>query len=390
MTPEDIDSRPMRIGFLTYGLDRPLSGISRVAMELGSALHRSADCEVIFLRPYGDGPFSDGPGVSSFQLPGCSRLPGLMVLGGPLIAYAARQARLDLIHDPTGVCPFTIPAPWGRYRRVVTIHDAIAFRFPKGYPFLNNLLHRRYVPITVRNADAVITVSEYARADLTRFLSIPPERLHVVPNGVSDAFRPVPLDEARAVAARYGLTLPYILTVGNLQARKNLPALLAAFRTLDPSTVPHRLAIVGQPMWNDAGFGDMINRSGLGQRVVRTGYVNDSDLPAIYSAADFLVFPSLHEGFGLPIIEAMASGTPVITSNAASLPEVAGDAALTVDATDVRVLASAIERVASDPALRQTLRTRGLKRAEAFDWGSVAAKTIAVYRRLLRDRIPSV
>jgi glycosyltransferase involved in cell wall biosynthesis len=379
--------RPIRIGFLTYGLDRPLSGISRVALELGSALNRHPDCDVVFLRPYQDGPFFDEPGVTGVRLPGCARLPGLMALGGPMIAYAARRARLDLVHDPTGVCPFTLPAAWGTFRRVVTIHDAIAFRFPKGYPLLNNLLHRHYVPITVRNTDAVITVSDYARADLSRFLGIPDDRLHVVPNGVGSAFRPVPIEDAQAVAARYGLRQPYILTVGNLQARKNLPRLVEALAMIDGSMLPHRLAIVGRPMWKGENLAAMIDWEAVRDRVVITGYVADADLPAIYSAADFFVLPSLHEGFGLPIIEAMACGTPVITSNAASLPEVAGGAALTVDATDVRALAEAIQRLAGDPILRLTLKTRGLKRVEASGWDSVAAMTVAVYKRVLRDRI---
>jgi glycosyltransferase involved in cell wall biosynthesis len=295
---------------------------------------------------------------------------------------------LDLVHDPTGVCPFTLPAAWGTFRRVVTIHDAIAFRFPKGYPMLNNLLHRRYVPVTVRNADAVITVSDYARADLARFLTIPTDRLHVVPNGVGSAFRPVPIEEAQAVAARYGLQQPYIVTVGNLQVRKNLPRLVAALASIDGSMLRHRLAIVGQPMFKGENLAAMIDRAGVRDRVAITGYVADVDLPAIYSAADFFVMPSLHEGFGLPILEAMACGTPVITSNAASLPEVAGGAALTVDATDVRALAGEIQRLAGDPLLRQTLREKGLERVERSSWDSVAAMTASVYERVLLDRVP--
>jgi glycosyltransferase involved in cell wall biosynthesis len=286
------------------------------------------------------------------------------------------------------VCPFTLPADWGTFRRVVTIHDAIAFRFPKGYPMLNNFLHRRYVPVTVRNADAVITVSDYAKADLARFLTIPTDRLHVVPNGVGSAFRPVPIEDANAVAARYGLRQPYILTVGNLQARKNLPRLVQALATIDGSMLPHRLAIVGQPMFKGENLAAMIDRAGVRDRVAITGYVADADLPAIYSAADFFVMPSLHEGFGLPILEAMACGTPVITSNAASLPEVAGGAAFTVDATDVRALAGAIRRLAGDPLLRQTLRQKGLERVERSSWDSVADITVSVYERVLRDRVP--
>ena len=134
----------------------------------------------------------------------------------------------------------------------------------------------------------------------------------------------------------------------------------------------------------DPGIADMVRRHGLEDRVVATGYVQDKDLPSIYSAADFMVFPSLHEGFGLPIIEAMACGVPVISSSAASLPEVAGGAALMVDATDPRALAAAIERMATDQQLRDDLRARGLKRIELFDWDSVAAMTVAVYRQVLR------
>jgi len=379
-----MSERPLRIGFLTYGLDRPLSGISRVAMELGAALQRSGECEVVFLTPYRQGPFADDPDASSLRLVGCEKLPGLMLLGGPAISYAARRARLDLVHDPTGVCPFTLPDAWGTFGRVVTIHDAIAFRFPNGYPALNNFLQRRYLPMTLRNTDAVITVSDFAREDLSHFLGVGPERLHVVPNGVSKAFRPVDRGTADVVAARYGLHRPYMLTVGRSQARKNLDGLFEAVATLDPSIVPHRLALVGPPMWDDSGIADMIRKHALEDRIVATGYVQDEDLPSIYSGADFMVFPSLHEGFGLPIIEAMACGVPVVSSSAASLPEVAGGAALMVDATDPRALAAAIERMATDERLRDDLRAKGLKRIEQFDWDSVAAMTVAVYRRVLR------
>ena len=310
-----------------------------------------------------------------------------MALGGPMIAYAARRARLDVIHDPTGVCPFTLPTAWGSFRRIVTIHDAIAFRFPKGYPVLNNFLHRRYVPMTLRNTDAVITVSEHARNDLTHFLDISPDRLHVVPNGVGKAFHPIRREIAEAAAARYGLLPPYMLTVGRVQARKNLQALIAAVGAVDRSIVPHQLAIVGQPMWDDGDLADMIHRHGLEGRVVLTGYVADADLPSIYSAAEFFVFPSLHEGFGLPIIESMACGAPVISSNSASLPEVAGGAAIMVDATDADGLRAAIERLARDRRLRDDLRAKGLKRVQQFDWDSVAAETVAIYRQVLRGAI---
>ena len=227
-----------------------------------------------------------------------------------MIAYAARRARLDLVHDPTGVCPFTLPAAWGTFRRVVTIHDAIAFRFPNGYPVLNNFLQRRYLPMTLRNTDAVITVSDFARNDLSHFLGVGPERLHVVPNGVSKAFRPV--DRETADAGRRDTACTALHAHGGPSAsEKESPGAYRSGRCLGPSIVPHRLALVGPPMWDDSGIADMIHRHALEDRIVATGYVQDEDLPSIYSGADFLVFPSLHEDFGLPMIESMACGAPV-------------------------------------------------------------------------------
>src|SRR5262245_66015446 len=152
-----------------------------------------------------------------------------MLLGGPLIALLARRLGLDLVHDPIGVSPFTLGRAAGRFRRVVTLHDAIAFEYPQGYPFLNNLLHRTHVPATLGNVDAVATDSQHARDALVRYLGLRPERVPVIPLGASARFRPVAPEEARAVAARHGLDGPFVLHVGAYQARKNILRLIEAF-----------------------------------------------------------------------------------------------------------------------------------------------------------------
>ncbi|MGH2370728.1 MAG: glycosyltransferase, partial [Chloroflexota bacterium] len=170
----------MRFGFLTYGLDRPLSGISRATLELGRTLARRGDCQPVFLTPYASGPFADGATLRA-RLPGARLLPALMSLGALELVVAARRWGLPLIHDPTGVSPFLFGRHAGQYKRVVTLHDAIAFRYPEGYTWLNNFLHRQYVPATLRNVDAVITVSEAARDDLIHFLKLPRHKTHVVP-----------------------------------------------------------------------------------------------------------------------------------------------------------------------------------------------------------------
>jgi glycosyltransferase involved in cell wall biosynthesis len=374
----------VRIGLLTYGLDRPITGITRVILELGRALLRNDRCDVIFLTPYRRGPFVDPSGtIESSFLPGCSRLPGLMLLGGPELSVVARRYRLDIVHDPAGVSPFTLGRWAGSYARIVTLHDAIAFRSPEGYPLLHRILHSWYVPSTLPNVDGIITVSNHARSDLEGCLAIPQPPMHVVPNGVGDQFRPIPTELAEATAARYGLTRPYILTVGAVQPRKNFGRLLAAFAGVRRDLPMHRLAIVGAAPWGPQGLADLVQSHELAGRVVLAGYVEEKDLPAIYSAADLFVFPSLYEGFGLPPLEAMACGTPMIASNATSLPDVVGDGGMLVDARSTGSISEAILRLATDEALRASLRRRGLARASLFTWDEAARRTVEVYEAIL-------
>ena len=371
----------MRVGLVLHALDRPLSGVSRVALELARALRSRSDCEVALLTTYARGPFADEPAAESAFLPLCSRVPGLMAFGGPMIAVAARRLKLDLVHDPSGVSPFTLGRWSGSFRRLVTIHDAIAFRYPEGYTWSNNFLHRRYVPFTLRHADGIVTVSEHARADLQRFLGIPDDRLWVVPNGVNEAFRPIDPARAKEVGARHGLRRPYLLYVGTRQPRKNLAGLLAALRHLGRRLAGYQLGIVGsgpstEPVLPERAAAD----SSI--EIVQVGPVPDADLPALYAGAELFVHPSLFEGFGLPVLEAMACGTPVVCSNASSLPEIAGGAALLTDATDPDALANAIWRVLTDAALASSLRERGLARAGQFTWDQTAERLVDVYRRV--------
>jgi glycosyltransferase involved in cell wall biosynthesis len=364
----------MRVGFVTYGLDRPLSGVGRVALELGRALAASPECQVTFLTPYRRGPFVDAP--SRVYLPGCRLLPGLMLLGAPLIALAAGRLGLDAVHDPIGVSPFYLGRWAGRFRRVVTLHDAIAFQYPQGYPWLNNFLHRTYIPATLGNVDEVGTDSHDARAALVRHMRLPAERVTVVPIGVSRRFEPVPAEQARATAARYGLR-DYVLYVGAFQARKNVLRLVDAFDRARARIPTTQLALIGPSQWR---YPELARRLEHSEGVRVLGYVPEEDLPALYAGASAFVLPSLYEGFGLPVLEAMACGAPVVCSNTTSLPEVAGDAALLVDPHDVDGMADAIARAVSDRALAADLTRRGLARAQEFTWERTAAEYVSLYR----------
>jgi glycosyltransferase involved in cell wall biosynthesis len=373
----------MRVGLVMPGVDAPLTGVTRVALEIGRALQRRGDCELVFLTPYRSGPFRAEPGTETAWLPGGGRVPGMMVLGGPLVALAARRHHLDLVYDPVGVSPFTLGRWAGRFKRVVAVHDAIAFRFPGGYHWLNNVLHRRYVPATLRNVDDVVTVSRDARADLEHYLSFPAERMFVVPNGVGEQFRPIAREIAVQAAARYGLVRPFVLHVGVHQARKNLARLVDAFARVHEELPDYQLVLAGPAVSGDAELRAQIEGLGLVDEIVLLGRVDEADLPAIYSATSLLALPSLFEGFGLPIVEAMACGTPVVCSDRSALPETAGGAASLVDPTDVEAMAGAIGLALTDEGLRQSLRERGLARAAELTWDRAAESITAVFRSIL-------
>jgi glycosyltransferase involved in cell wall biosynthesis len=377
----------VRFGYLTYGLDRPHLGISRTVLDLGKALAEQPDCEPVFITPYARGAFAAAPGA--VRLPAARLLPALMTLGALAVPAIARRRRLPLIHDPAGVSPFLLGRWAGDYKRVVTLHDAIAFRYPDGYTRLNNFLHRRYIPATLANVDAVITVSASARDDLVRFLRLPSEKVFVVPMAANPTFRPQPAAAALPVAARYGALPPYILYVGAVEARKDLPTLLRAFARLRSAFPRLTLVVAGRARFKATDVARTLAALDLSSAVRFTGFVADEDLPALYGAAAAFCFPSLYEGFGLPVLEAMACGTPVVCARASSLPEVAGDAALLFEPRDDAALADHLAALLSDPALAGDLRRRGLARAATFSWARTAAATRAVYQHVTAARAPT-
>jgi glycosyltransferase involved in cell wall biosynthesis len=295
-------------------------------------------------------------------------------------ALLARDG-IDVVHAPVNVSPHFAKRP-----TVVTVHD-LAFRlYPEQYPGLK----RRYLDAltrrSVEQADQVIAVSENTRADLLRFYRVNPERVRVIPNGVDPLLRPV--DDAEVLArfrARHQLPDEFILALSTLQPRKNLIALFRAWARLDASTrLP--LVVAGARGWKVDPIFEEVRALGIADQVRFTGYAAGDELALWYSAATLFVYPSLYEGFGLPLLEAMACGTPVVSSNASSLPEVAGDAALLIDPRDVDGLATAIDRLAHDPMLRTDLAKRGIERARQFSWMRTARETVEVYRLAFAGR----
>ena len=300
-------------------------------------------------------------------------LPAECLVGGPADLYHATD--------------FLLP-PLRARRTVLTVHDLTFERDPgSAAPTLLRFL-RRVVPASARRASHVVADSHATARDLTELYGIAPERITVVHSGVDGRFRPyVDLREAReesaAVRAKYGLgAAPFVLTVGTLQRRKNHLGLVRAFAR---SAAQHDvdLVISGGKGWLYDEVLAEVRARGLERRVHFTGFTAEDDLPALYRAARVFAFPSFYEGFGLPLLEAMASGIPVVSSNASSLPEVAGDAALLVNPRDDDALAAALARALDDESWRAAAITAGIARAREFTWERAGRQLLAVYENVL-------
>ena len=237
---------------------------------------------------------------------------------------------------------------------------------------------------TAKKAAKIATVSEYSRQDLLDIYKLPPEKVVVTYNGVESSFTPQPSvpNEAEEVRKRFGVSRDFLLAVGSLQPRKNLVRLIRAYARLRSEREDFRpqLVIVGRKLWLTSEIFDEVKRQRWADDVILTGYVADEDLPALYRAARAFVYPSLFEGFGLPPLEAMASGTPVVTSDVSSLPEVTAGAALLIDPNDERALANALIEIMSNDRLRAELREKGLAQAKKFTWRDAAEKTLRLYK----------
>jgi glycosyltransferase involved in cell wall biosynthesis len=266
---------------------------------------------------------------------------------------------------------------------ITTIHDISYEHFRDLFDRRTLLRMRITIPWSARHSAAVITGSQYTRNDLIEHYRLKPHSVHVTPYAVDSRFRPLPLDVVRDTVERLGLPNEYLLYVGNLQPRKNLPRLLRAYVGLHADGIRVPLVIVGQRAWLSDEIFETVRRHGLKDSVYFTGYVPIDDLPALYTSALAFVYPSLFEGFGLPVLEALACGVPTVTSSVSSLPEVAGDAALLVDPRDTAALSAALARVLSDTDLRVRLTAAGPLRASTFSWERCAAQTAAIYQSVL-------
>lgn len=296
---------------------------------------------------------------------------------------------LDLLHAPDFVLPPT------RARTLVTIHDLSFMVHPEcAEPSMVRYLIEA-VPRGLRRADVIVADSQATRGDLARLLAVDPTRVELVYPGVGQSFRPMPPEDTEPVRRRLGLPDRFVLFVSTLEPRKNLIRLLEAFAQVaghrSQVTVSSQLAtcdlhlvIAGRRGWLYEDIFATIERLRLRERVRLLDFVHDKDLPALYNLAAAFAYPSIYEGFGIPLLEALACGTPTVTADNSSLPEVVADAAVLVSAEDVGSIASGIARVVADEPLRARLRLAGPERARQFTWEQAAKRVLACYERVVR------
>lgn len=372
----------MRIGFDTSPLRGHLTGVGTYVHQLTTALSRNyADSSLLGLssglrKPSEEltrhfaatrhVPVPTRALYRTWQVFGRPRADRL--LGGPEIFHATN---------------YVLP-PTRRAATVLSIHDLSFLRMPEVCSPKIAGFFGRHMRDHADRADAVVTCSEATQKDCVELLGLAPEKVTVTYYAVEDGFGLSDEGSSRVrLQDEYRLDGPYFLYVGTLEPRKNVTALLEAFEEL-LDELPHTLVLVGPAGWNSGALLDALSGARLRARVLQLGYVPSREtLADFYTCADAFVFPSLYEGFGFPVLEAMTCGCPVICSDAGSLPEVGGDAALYVPPGDVRGLASSMRRVASDVELQSQLRRNGLEQAKRFSWATCARATYAVYQQIV-------
>lgn len=318
------------------------------------------------------------PGAREIVLPGKNPLLRL-VREHFLLPLRCWREKIDLLHCPKSAIPFFSPC-----KVVVTLHDLIPLKQPEWETFAARIYWQLQMPIAARRSDFIITISEYAYREITTDFDVPAEKIAVVLNG----FNPGLLNlrtpaETVAVKKKYALPDNYILYVGTIQPRKNIVTLIEAFSLLKKERgIAEKLVIVGRKGWLYNDLFTRIMELGLTNEVIFTGFVPDEDVPSIYDGARVFVYLSLCEGFGIPPLEAMASGVPVIASNTSAIPEVVGDAGITLSPTAVGAVADAVWQVLSNPELASKMSEMGRDRARQFSWEKAARQTLEIYRHV--------
>lgn len=298
-----------------------------------------------------------------------------------ILPWHLMKKGIDVFHGPASLIPFRK----NHFKLVVTIHDLVAFLFPETIPLKYGAYMRYLLRQAVKKADKIVAVSNHTQQDLVKIMKVPPEKIVVIHEAPSPIFRPVDSKEIwPRLKDRYGVSRKFIYHLGNIEPRKNLIVLLEAFTLVCRELGnEYQLVVSGQKGWLIRSLSQFLKNYPARDQVLFTGYVPMEDLPLFMSGADLFVFPSLYEGFGLPVLEAMSCGTPVISSNRSSIPEIVGSAAILIDPTDIQDLAGRMIELLRNQEEKKQLSRAGLEQAARFSWLEAARKTLDVYRAVI-------
>lgn len=318
-------------------------------------------------------PSQDFQGSPLNWLPLPSANDWLRLLNG--LPKLVKEVQADTLHV-TYIGPFIKPCPL-----VVTVHDVSYRRYPEFFSPRDRLLLNTLLPYSMLQADRIVTVSEHAKAEIIHYYPFTASKISAIYEAADVKYHILAADTPllNQVRQKYGIEGDFILAVGNLQPRKNIQRLVEAFVPLLADYPQLKLVVVGKAAWQASAISSFVKASGAEAQIIFTGYAPDEDLLALYNMAKIFIYPSLYEGFGLPILEAMACGTAVITSNITSMPEVAGDAAILIDPYDVGAMQGALRQILTDDSYRQSLITRGLAQCQQFTWERCSAETLQVH-----------
>jgi glycosyltransferase involved in cell wall biosynthesis len=380
-------SPPPRIGFnallLSVDPGYRAAGIHRYIVSLLTALAETDGASVVAFvpRPWPGDALPQN--IDLWRAPASAARPTTRILWEQAsLPSALVRSRAQVYHGAA----YSMPAA-ARCPSVVTIHDLSPFRHAASLPRWKGFYLRAATRHAARGADALIAVSQFTADEIVEVLGVPPQRIHVIPNGVDDRFGDVPQRDIAAARARLGLPDTFVLTLGTLQPRKNLRTLLEAYAAMRRARADTPdLVIVGGAGWGDVDVRAAVDGLSIGAHVHVLGYVNDEDLPPLYAAATVFAYPSRYEGFGLPVLEAMACGTPAVVATGSSLTEVVGANAPTAAPLDVHEWATALTDLLDDAARRDALGRDGRARAAGYTWARAAKATTSVYRHVLGDR----
>ena len=356
-----------------------IDGIGVHTQELYQRLKQNTD---ITVNPVAFGHYATPLPIPNTEiLPRFAPLVARSILTGQAFPETRQlEGKIDLFHAPDHYIPKLDKIPV-----IATIHDAIPLAHPEWVSFKFRLLMSPAFKRSGRWATHIITISEYSRQQIIEYFGIPGEKISVIPNGVDERwFKPTDQSTLATIRAKHDLPENYFINVGTLQPRKNIERLIEAHQSLPfHQQKDYPLVLVGRSGWGCKALVSKLEALDSQSNIRWLRHVTDDELTALVKGALALVFPSLSEGFGLPVIEAFASELPVIASNTTSLPEVAGDAALLIEPTDTVAITNAMLKMVNEPGLRNTLKIRGLKKARHYSWDATAEQTIAVYKSVL-------